>query len=250
MGGLLAALLGTALITTVAASADAAPAPTEGWVLGYGFESMPGGIVPDRSPSGLPGVLRGTAALPGTAASKSGHGRALALTSSDQQFLDVADSAPLDVDHYSLTAWVRYLPDIHDDRWEVLEKAGAYWMNIRTDTRRLRAGGFFGGCDGRIGATWRYVDSVSSIPARTWVHIASTYDGGTLRIYVNGQLDTSLPVTGRTCSNDEPVAIGAKNKTSAGLVEAFFDGRIDDLRIYSQALTAAQIRAVRTAALP
>ena len=57
-------------------------------------------------------------------------------------------------------------------------------------------------------------------------------------------------MTGRTCSNAEPVAIGAKNKTSAGLVEAYFDGRIDDFRIYDRALTAAEIKAVRTAATP
>ena len=45
-------------------------------------------------------------------------------------------------------AWVRYLPLVHDNRWEEFEKAGAYRMNIRTDTGRLRVGGFAGGCTG------------------------------------------------------------------------------------------------------
>ena len=63
-----------------------------------------------------------------------------------------------------MAAWVRYLPLVHDDRWEVFEKAGAYWMNIRTDTRRLRVGGFFGGCTGS--QYWKYVDSKEVRPRR------------------------------------------------------------------------------------
>ena len=237
------------LTLVLASTAQAAPPPTDAWVLGLGFEGVQGGVVHDASPSALTGALRGTSPAV-TAASKSGHGLAISLDSAKQQFVDVPDTAVLDVDRYTLAAWVRYLPKVHDDRWEVVEKAGAYWMNIRTDTRRLRVGGFFGSCDGQLGNTWRYVDSVRTIPAKTWVHVASTYDGSTLRVYINGVLDTTLAVTGRTCSNAEPLAIGAKNKTSAGLIEAYFDGRIDDFRIYSRALSAAEIKAVRAAATP
>jgi hypothetical protein len=200
----------------------------------------------DASPSGFTGALRGTS--PATLqASKSGHGRAIFLDSARKQFVDVPDSPALDVNTYTITAWVRYLPKVHDDRWEVVEKAGAYWMNIRTDTRKLRVGGFYGGC---ANPNWHYVDSSRTIPAQTWVHVASTYNGSTLRIYVNGVLDRSLSVSGRTCASAEPLTIGAKNKTSAGTVEAYFDGRIDDFRVYDRALTAAQIKAVRAAATP
>ena len=176
--GLLASAAVSGLVLT-APVAHAAPPPASGWVLGYGFESLQGGVVHDASPSGITGVLRGTT-LPVTAVSRTGHGRALSLDSAKQQFVDVPDSAVLDVDRYTLAAWVRYLPNVHDDRWEVIEKAGAYWMNIRTDTRKLRVGGFYGSCDGQLGDTWRYVDSVKTIPAKTWVHVASTYDGATL----------------------------------------------------------------------
>jgi len=241
--------LAVAGLLLTAPVAQAAPPPTTGWVLGLGFESVVGGVVHDASPASSTGVLRGTTPAV-TAPGKVGHGRAISLDSAKQQFVDVPDSDLLDVDRYTLAAWVRYLPNVHDDRWEVVEKAGAYWMNIRTDTRKLRVGGFFGGCDGRLGDTWQYVDSVRSIPAKTWVHVASTYDGATLTIYINGVLDQSLAVTGRTCANTEPVTIGAKNKTSAGLVEAYFDGRIDDFRIYDHALTVTEIKAVRAAATP
>src|SRR3954471_20540317 len=43
-----------------APGAQAAPPPTNGWVLGLGFESVQGGVVHDASPSAFTGVLRGT----------------------------------------------------------------------------------------------------------------------------------------------------------------------------------------------
>ena len=40
---------------------------------------------------------------------------------------------------------------------------------------------------------------------------------------------------------DEPLAVGAKNNPTKGLLEAFWDGRLDEVRIYDRALTATQI---------
>jgi hypothetical protein len=238
-----AAVAAVVLSTSPAASADV----TSGLVLGYGFERLSQGRVVDSSPSLLDGTRHGSPKLPGQVAGLAGHGKALSFDSAQQQFVDAGDSAPLDVNRFTLAAWVRYLPKVHDDRWEVLEKAGAYWMNIRTDTRRLRVGGFFGGCvQNRY---WIYLDSVRTIPAYTWVHVAGTYDGSALRIYVNGVLDASRPVTGTTCANSEPLAVGAKNRTVTGVTEAYFDGRLDDVRVYGRALSAAEIKTVRTSAL-
>jgi len=115
-------------------------------------------------------------------------------------------------------------------------------MNIRTDSRRLRVGGFFGGCTG--GRVWHYLDSRTAIPAETWVHLAGTYDGATLTIYVDGVRDASMPVRGRTCVNTQPLAIGAKNQTRDKVVEAYFDGALDDVRVFNRALTGAQVRAL------
>ncbi len=238
------------LATTVSLGAVSAPAHAAvdtGLVLGYGFERLGGGLVTDSSPSHLDGTRMGSPALPGQATGPQGHGKALSFDSAQQQFVDAGDAAALDVDRFTLAAWVRYTPNVHDDRWEILEKAGAYWMNIRTDTRRLRFGGFFGGCTGSN--RWFFLDSNKALPANTWVHVAGTYDGKALRIYVNGALNATMSVTGTTCANSEPLGVGAKNRTATGVVEAYFDGRIDDLRVYSRALTAAEVKTVRTTPL-
>ncbi len=81
------------------------------------------------------------------------------------------------------------------------------------------------------------------------MHVAGTYDGKMLRIFVNGVQNATLAVTGTTCANTEPLGVGAKNRTATGAVEAYFDGRIDDLRVYDRALSAAEVKAVRTTPL-
>lgn len=243
---LVTTLLTGACLAVIAPAASGAAAPAAGLRVAYGFGSITAGTVADSSPAHLNGALQGTT-RPVLGAGPSGHGRAISLDSTRRQYVEVADSPILDVDHYTIAAWVRYLPKVHDERWEVLEKADAYWMNIRTDTRRLRVGGFYGGCTGKAGVTWFYVDTSVPIKASTWTHVASTYDGTTLRAYVDGVQRAALRVSGRTCSNGEVLAIGAKKSSKAAAPEAYFDGRIDDVRVYDRALTAAQIRALRSA---
>lgn len=248
-GKVATALLGTAVaaLTFGTTATPAHAAVDTGLVLGYGFERLNGVLVTDSSPSHLDGTRMGAPTLPGQVTGPQGHGKALLFDSAQQQFVDAGDAPALDVNQLTLAAWVRYTPNVHDDRWEILEKAGAYWMNIRTDTRKLRFGGFFGGCTGSN--HWFFLDSKKVLPANTWVHVAGTYDGTALRIYVNGALNATLAVTGATCANTEPLGIGAKNRTATGVVEAYFDGRIDDLRVYNRALSAAEIKTVRTSAL-
>jgi hypothetical protein len=231
----------------VVGAGPAAAATPSGLVLGYGFERVAAdGSIVDSSPSGLAGHREGLS-LALRAASVTGHGKALTFASAQQQLVYVGDATALDVDRFTLAAWVRYQPSVHDDRWEVLEKDGAYWMNIRTDTRKLRVGGFFGGC-GSAGR-WVFLDSAAAIPASTWVHVAGTYDGTTLRVYVNGTLSASRGISGVLCSNASPLGVGAKINVATGGVEAYFDGRIDDLEVYDRALSAAEIRTVRSTAL-
>lgn len=242
-----ATVLALTLLVAAGLQGAASGATDTGLVLGYGFERVSAGVAADSSPSGYGGALLGSPRLPVTGASVKGHGKALSFDSAQQQFVDAGNGPALDVDTFTVAAWVRYLPLVHDDRWEVFEKAGAYWMNIRTDTRRLRVGGFFGGCTGS--QYWKYVDSKKVLPASTWIHVAGTYDGTAIRIYINGVLDTTYPVTGHTCVNAYPLGIGAKNRTLTGVVEAYFDGKIDDLRVYNRALSAAEIKSARTTPL-
>ena len=220
-------------------AAVASPSPS--LVLRYTFEQDTTVAVHDSSASGLTGVLvnadPATAFIDGVP----GRKRVLQLVASKRQYVDVPQSDTIDVDQYTLAAWIRYTgvstPDTHD-RWEVMEKAGAYWMNVRTNGR-LRAGGFYGGCE--ASQYWTFLDSNQTITPNVWTHVAATYNGAKLALYINGERSGSIPVTGTTCSNDEPLAVGAKNAPAKGILEAFWDGRLDDVRVYNKALTARRV---------
>lgn len=70
-----------------------------------------------------------------------------------------------------------------------------------------------------------------------WHHCAATYDGQTMRVYLDGQEIGSLPRPGTIATQAEPSAyIGSSRGTGE-----FFRGGLDDLRIYSAALTGEEI---------
>jgi hypothetical protein len=81
-----------------------------------------------------------------------------------------------------------------------------------------------------------YCMTTTAVPVNTFVHVAGTYDGTTLSVYVNGALaDTKVPMM-TLATNTVPAHIGTD---SQGLTS--FPGIIDELSVYSRALAAAEI---------
>ncbi|WP_457205520.1 LamG domain-containing protein [Nocardioides sp. P5_C9_2] len=214
--------------------------PVDGLLLDYSMETLSQGTITDSSPQALHGHVVAASGTARLVTGLAGYGRALRLTGTQHQYVDVPRSPVLDVNTYTLSAWVRYTGIQNDQtlgRWEVLEKAGAYWMNVRTNGL-VRVGGFYGGC---ANASWKFFDSTRALPVNVWKHVSATYDGARLRIYIDGRAAGVRQITGRTCVNTEPLAVGAKNNPAKGLLEAFWDGRLDEVRIYDRALTATEI---------
>jgi hypothetical protein len=78
----------------------------------------------------------------------------------------------------------------------------------------------------------------AALPLATWSHLASTYDGSTLRLYVNGIQVSSIPRSG--VSSIE-VGTGALRIGGNTIWGEYFRGLIDEVRIYNRALGAAEI---------
>lgn len=70
-----------------------------------------------------------------------------------------------------------------------------------------------------------------------WHHLAFVYDGTTKYIYLDGVLNVSVAVTGTIETNNYPVTIGTNGRFPARV----FDGQLEDVRIYSRALSAADV---------
>ena len=76
------------------------------------------------------------------------------------------------------------------------------------------------------------------IPANTWVFLALTYDGNTVRLYLNATEVWSFPYSQRFQTNTAPLNIG---RDIPGATE-YFRGKLDELRIFSSALSKIQIQ--------
>jgi hypothetical protein len=86
--------------------------------------------------------------------------------------------------------------------------------------------------------------STYPIDGNTWMHVAATYDGATIKIYENGVLDNSASATFTIQPNTTmPLTIGVKWDGS-GTPADYLKGTIDDVRVYDQALSAGEIAAI------
>ena len=84
-----------------------------------------------------------------------------------------------------------------------------------------------------------HIKSVSIVNTGQWVYVCGTRDGATLSIYVNGVLESSVANGWTTPVGTAYATIGA-NYVS-GYV-SFFNGTIEDVRIYNRALSAQEVQ--------
>jgi Concanavalin A-like lectin/glucanases superfamily len=75
-----------------------------------------------------------------------------------------------------------------------------------------------------------------------WYHVAMTYDGATLRLYVAGTEIDSAAATGTITANNGPFRIGGG--APSGQLQYFFTGYIDEVQLHNVALSAAQIEEI------
>jgi len=108
-----------------------------------------------------------------------------------------------------------------------------YWLIARNGTRRL----FFGFRD--PSGTQHTVNATTNLVNGVWYHVAGTYDGNELKIYINGYLEGSntignIPVR---VSPTKPLKIGWHGSTWQ------WHGKIDEARVWNKALCEAEIQA-------
>jgi hypothetical protein len=88
-----------------------------------------------------------------------------------------------------------------------------------------------------IGGSWRTLSAPYGL-LNAWHHLAATYDGAMMRLYIDGVLAASQAQTGTIAVNSNVVALG--NQT--GIAE-YFGGRADEIRIWNTARTQVEIQA-------
>jgi hypothetical protein len=201
--------------------------PAGGLVAAYNFDQGSGTVLTDVSGRGNNGTITGATWNTGRT------GGALSFNGTSN-LVTVADNATLDLTTgLTIEAWVNAA--VAPTGWRTIvakETTGnvVYYLHACTSSSNRPATG------GRFGSADQVLYGGTRLTANTWVHLAATYDGTTQRLFVNGAQVASRAQTGSLTVSTGAVRIGGNQ-----VFGEYFQGRIDDLRIYNRALTAAEI---------
>jgi hypothetical protein len=206
------------------ASATSAAGQSQGLVAAYGFEEGAGTVAGDSSGNGRTGTITGAAW-----ATSGRFGNTLSFDGIND-LVSVSDAASLHLARLTLEAWV-YPTALTGWQTAVLKEGPsglAYALYAHDGARPaiyVNNGGSDVGMSGSAG-----------LPLNTWTHLAATYDGASLRLYVNGTQVASRALTGTIVTSSQPLRIGGN-----AIWGEYFAGRIDEVRVYNRALTTAEI---------
>jgi hypothetical protein len=193
----------------------------------WAFDESSGTTAADQSGKGNNGTVTGATFVTGGR-----FNNALSFNGTSNM-VTVADSATLDLTTgMTIEGWVR--PSTTGG-WRtafVKEQPGNLVYGVYSNN-----GSNHPSAEVYVNGAVRTVEGSSALPTLTWSHLAATYDGATLRLYVNGTQAAQLAIAGSILTSNSPVRIGGN-----GIWPEYFAGQIDEVRIYNRALTASEIQ--------
>jgi subtilisin family serine protease len=194
------------------------------------FDEGSGTTIYDASPYANTGTITG-------AAWGTGYINAGLSFDGDDDNVTMTSNGSLNITRsITLSAWVK--PNTIAKEWQrVLCKdnqttSSAYNLGISTN-----GGVYFALFQG---STQYYISGTAQLQTGVWNHIAGTWDGTTMRIYLNGVLQSqTLTFTGTINVTSDPVRIGRATTSLYAL-----NGSVDEARIYSRGLSGDEITAL------
>ncbi len=195
----------------------------------YTFDQVSGKTAPDSSGNKIDGTLVGDARVVDDPI----RGKVLELDG-DGDWVDCGDDLLFGMtEEISLSGWIKTTGPIYPWR-KVVAKGTSWKLQGWTNTLKFVCGvnmpGDIGVDSGVLGR--------KAINDGRWHHVTGVYDGRAATLYIDGRRDVSAAVTGPIAANSYSVWIGSDSHRS----ERVWNGRIDDVHIYSYALTAEQVR--------
>ncbi|MDB6015981.1 MAG: Peptidase BlaR1 [Pedosphaera sp.] len=169
-------------------------------------------------------------------------GQAFAFEGSGaNQVVQVTDAPNLNPSNaFTLEVWLYLTRYSINDTVAVIEKGGVYDSLRQYEIGLVDINGRWfirphlwlpGGLAILAGAT--------PVEVNTWYHVAMTYDGKIMKLYVNGNVDGSMPASGPITVTANPLLIGGD-----GFGGWDFAGLVDELSLYNRALSAEEIQSI------
>ena len=136
-------------------------------------------------------------------------------------FVDVPESADLDIPRtVTIEMWVS--PTDSSDSYP-FANTGQYDINISSSHLVCDFGG-------------HNVQTEDMIPTHTWTHVACTYDGNTMKAYINGDLSK--------CRMQQGMPIPIPSFDLGISIGGGYTGALDDVHVYARTLDPTQIQAL------
>ena len=195
-------------------------------VAAYPFDEGTGIAVTDVSGAGNHGAASNT-----TWSTAGRFGDALAFNGTSA-LVNIPHSASLNLTAgMTLEAWVK--PTAVSAAWrDVIYKGNdRYYLEGTSSNGGFPAGG------ATVGTSNLEAYGTAALATDTWTHLAATYDGATMRLYVNGTQVSSTPRSGAIQTSTNPLQIGGDS-----VFGQYFAGLIDEVRVYDGALSATEIQ--------
>jgi len=127
----------------------------------------------------------------------------------------------------TLSAWIK--PDYISGTRFIIGIEGAYKIDVRsTFTSTIRTSG----------NVWSTYSSGVALTTNEWIYVVSTYNGSELKMYINGVICPNIiSISGDIYNSAANFFIGSLNGAAD-----YFDGSIQDVRIYNRALEEDEIK--------
>ena len=210
---------------TATATLTVAYTPPSGLVAAYAFNEGAGTTSADVSGNGFTATL---VSSPSWVAGQFGSALSFNGTSSY-----AATGLTTNLPNWTVSGWV-YSPAAPTSAAPSgpIHREANYQINWNHGTSA-----FQGAVGVRVSGSW-YAASFGALAANTWYNLAATYDGETLNAYTNGVLITSNTApSGPADADPNALTIGRH-----AAVSQFFQGIVDNVRIYNRALSQTEIQ--------
>ncbi len=209
------------------AAAVITPAGNPALVAAYGFNEGTGNTLADLSGNGHAGAI-----VNATWSTAGKYGDALSFNGTNA-LVNIPDASSLHLTTgMTLEAWVK--PTAAASGWQDVIYKGD--DNYYLESSSLSPGVPVAGAT--AGSSDSGVSGTSALPANAWSFLTETYDGTNLVLYVNGVQVATQALSGSLATSTDLLQIGGDS-----LYGQYFQGLIDNIRIYNMALTAAEIQA-------